>query len=195
MVKKADGFGHEMPYEGKTSDWITPKWIIDAFDSLADSHYFALDPCASIMQPWPCARESYTIKQDGLKQEWHGGKVWLNPPYGPYTSRWVRRLAEYGNGVALIFARVETKLWQDYIFPTASGFLFPRKRIAFSYPDGTTPKSSSGAPSALIAWGDECRGALIELCDSGSISGAFLDSAFYTGSHSIQPTPLLGTLW
>ena len=191
-MSKGDGFGHEAPYEGETNDWITPKWIIDAFDNYAydkfgDGCFFYLDPCASLTQPWPCARKAYTKEQDGLVQPWHGGRVWLNPEYGPHASKWVRRLAEYGEGIALIFARVETKLWQDWIFPTASGYLWPRGRIAFARPNGVTPKSSSGAPSAFIAWGGECRSALIEMVESGAIPGAFQDTAFYTGSyHSVE---------
>jgi len=178
-MTKQDGFGHERPFEGITNDWITPKWIIDAFGI----GYFDLDPCASVTQPWICGKKAFTIKQDGLNCRWFGN-IWLNPPYGPYTHKWVERLIGHGQGIALIFARVETKLWQDFIFPTAHGFLFPRKRIQFCRPDGTTPKSSGGAPSALIAWGNDNREKLIELCDSGLISGAFMDKAFYTGSRS-----------
>jgi len=181
-MSKKDGFGHEEPHEGATNDWITPKYIIDAFNEYADNgYYFDLDPCSSITQPWGTARNAYTVEQNGLIQPWFGN-VFCNPPYGPHTQKWIKLLAEHGQGIALIFARVETQLWQDYIFPTASGFLFPRRRIAFSRPDGVTPKSSSGAPSAFIAWGDENRATLIEMVDNGDIEGAFLDMAFYTGS-------------
>lgn len=199
-MAKQDGFGHEKPFEGDTNDWITPKYIIDAFDKYAQEKlgwgcFFYLDPCASLSQPWPTARKQYTVEQDGLSKAWFGGHVYCNPPYGPHTSKWVRRLAEYGDGVALIFARVETQLWQDYIFPTADGFLFPKRRIAFARPDGTTPKSSSGAPSAFIAWGEDCRDALIEICDSGLIEGAFLDRAFYTGSSHSGESLAQGSLF
>ena len=179
-MTKQDGFGHESPYEGATNDWITPRWIIEAFGY----GYFDLDPCASLNQPWSCARDALTEEEDGLEYTWWGN-VWLNPPYGPYTHKWVEKLIQHKTGIALIFARVETKLWQDFIFPTAHGFLFPKRRIQFARPDGTTPKSSSGAPSALIAWGDENRGRLIELCDDGVIPGAFMDIAFYTGSRRV----------
>jgi hypothetical protein len=178
----SDGFGHEAPHEGESNDWITPRWIIDA---LGGPEVFDLDPCASITQPWPTARKCYTAEQDGLKHPWRGN-IWLNPPYGPHTHKWIEYLIEQRlNGIALIFARVETALWQDHIFPTAHGFLFPRRRIQFARPDGTTPKSSSGAPSALIAWGSENRARLIEAVDSGSIAGAFQDMAFYTGSRRV----------
>lgn len=183
---KLDGFGHEMPNEGITNDWITPKWVIDAFGP----GYFDLDPCASLTQPWATAKRQYTVADDGLKLPWEGN-IWLNPPYGPHTAVWVERLVNHsckgGGGVALIFARLETRLWQDFIFPTAAGFVFPRRRINFARPDGTTPKNTAGAPSALIAWGDKNRGRLIEIVDKKLIEGAFLDMAFYSGSSELQP--------
>jgi hypothetical protein len=67
----------------------------------------------------------------------------------------VRKLADHGQGVALIFARVETADWQDVILARSSGILFLRGRVSFCRPDGSTPKSSPGAPSALIAFGDD----------------------------------------
>ncbi len=184
MSGKQDGFGHELPFEGKTNDWITPKCVMDAFDKYSGKEYFFdLDPCASLTQPWPCAASSFTAVEDGLSRKWFG-KVYLNPEYGPHTSKWVRRLAEYKNGIALIFARVETKLWQDFIFPSADGFLFPKRRIAFSHPNGTTPESSSGAPSAFIAWGAECNLALRELCTTGAIEGAYQGRALCTAREA-----------
>jgi hypothetical protein len=178
---KGDGFGHEIPHEGQTNDWITPPWVIEA---LGGPEVFDLDPCMSLTQPWATASKGFTVEQNGLAQQWWGN-VWLNPPYGPHTYEWVKRLSEHGKGIALIFARTETSLWQDHIFTTAHGFLFPRRRIQFARPNGTFPKSSSGAPSALIAWGSENRARLIEAVDNGSIPGAFCDMAFYTGSKRV----------
>jgi hypothetical protein len=178
---KRDGFGHESPYEGETESWITPKYIVDALGE------FDLDPCECIPQPWRLAKNAYTIQEDGLSKEWFG-RVWCNPPYGPKTHTWIEKMAKHGNGIALIFARVETALYHDVIFPTADGYLFPRGRISFYRPDGTKPKSTSGAPSVLIAWGSENRAALIEACDSGAIGGAYMDLAFYTGSREYMAT-------
>jgi len=180
-MNKKDGFGHEKPNEGETNDWITPKWVIDAFDSLSDSMFFDLDPCISMTQPWLTARNGYNIEQDGLKQKWDG-MVYCNPPYGNNVNVWAKQMAEHGNGVMLIFARIETHVWQREIFPTADGFLFPDRRISFYRPDGTKG-SSAGAPSAFVAWGNKARDSLIELVDNGRLSGAFLDKAFYTGSR------------
>lgn len=173
-----DGFGHEKPYNGNSVDWITPQWIVNAFPP----GWFDLDPCASVSQPWPCARESYTVEQDGLSKPFYGN-VWLNPPYGPHAYKWVERLVAHGNGIALIFARVETKLWQELIFPTAGCYLFLRGRVQFSRPDGTTPNSSSGAPSALIGLGLNNTEMLFDLCYLSELPGAYFNGAFCSGQE------------
>lgn len=183
-MNKQDGFGHEHPYEGKTNDWITPNWIIKAFNTyaqsvLSKSYYFDLDPCSSINQPWSCANKSYTIKDDGLTQKWFGN-VWCNPPYGPHTKKWIKRLSEHGIGIALIYARVETRLWHEMIFPTASGYIFPNKRIKFILPNGQSSKSTGGAPSALISWGDENKNTLISMVKTGVIAGVFMECIHIT---------------
>jgi hypothetical protein len=177
-----NGLVHEKSHEGETNDWITPEWVIDAFDALVGYKYFSTDPCASMTQPWATAAKMYTEEQNGLIQPWED-TVWLNPPYGPHTSKWVRRLIEHGDGIALIFARTETELWQDNIFPTADGFLFPKRRIKFAKPDGTYPKGgTAGAPSAFIAWGSENANVLKHLCEFGTIEGAFQGRATCTSS-------------
>lgn len=172
----ATGFTHEASYEGATNSWITPRKLIAQFDTLvAGGRFFQLDPCACLTQPWPCAGKSFTERDDGLVQPW-AGRIWLNPPYGPHTRKWVRRLAQHRNGVALIFARTDTQLWQSCIFPTASAYLFIAGRLTFARPDGTDA-GSAGAPSALIAWGKECADALAELSSGAMIAGAFFRRA------------------
>ena len=54
-------------------------------------------------------------------------------------------------GIALIFARTETKLWQELVFPVAHAVLFVAGRIRFCHADGTEGESAT-APSALIAY-------------------------------------------
>lgn len=167
-----NGFYYENN-RGKSIEWITPKWIIEAFNFLTEkSYFFDLDPCASNPQPWSCARNSYTIEQDGLSKPWVGC-IWLNPPYGRQTTRWIQKMIKHDNGIAFTFARLDTELWQRYIFPTADGFLFLKGRISFSLPNGKTPKTKAGAPSVLIAWGNKNRDALIELCENDLIEGTF----------------------
>lgn len=98
-MSKGDGFGHELPGQGLTNDWITPQWVIALFDSLVSPRcFFDLDPCLSDTQPWPTAATGYTQAQDGLQQPWHG-LVYCNPPYGNAVGQWVQRMLEHGNGI------------------------------------------------------------------------------------------------
>jgi hypothetical protein len=114
---------------------------------------FDLDPCAPVERPWPTAKMHYTILNDGLSQPWRG-RVWLNPPYGREVGKWLRRLAEHGDGIALIFARTETLFFFDWVWSQADAALFLRGRIRFSNPDGSPGNHSATFPSVLIAYGE-----------------------------------------
>jgi hypothetical protein len=154
------GFGHEPP-AGGSCEWYTPPEIFRALGLP-----FALDPCAP---PWPRAdwipaARRYSPPDDGLELPWFG-RVWLNPPYARETARWVARLAEHGDGIALVFARTDTAWWQAAI-AGAHAVCFIAGRVNFIPSDprfrssNGTP-SSAGAPSCLLAYGDDCAGALI----------------------------------
>lgn len=129
-------------------EWLTPPAIIQSLGE------FDLDPCAPIKRPWPTAKKHYTREDNGMMQPWQG-RIWLNPPYGTETARWMRRLAHHGNGIALTFARTETKMFFDTIWKKADAILFVRGRLAFHNVDGTVGKNSAGAASCLIAYGKE----------------------------------------
>jgi hypothetical protein len=172
-VKGRSGFTHERTYEGKTNDWITPKWIIDAFGD----RYFDLDPCASLTQPWPCASVSYTEEDDGFNASWFGN-VWMNPPYGPHTIKWISKIAVHGEGIALIFARTDTRLFQRVIFPTASGYLFLSGRVMFCTSNGEVQQHAS-APSVLISWGGANRVTLEKLLREGKLKGAMFGATLH----------------
>lgn len=141
--------GHHSP-KAQTTEWATPPHVIAALGGAAA---FDLDPCAMVTQPWPCAREAYTIRDNGLLHRWRGS-VYCNPPYGPEAGAWLARLAEHGRGVALIFARTETDAFQAHVWNAATAVLFLRGRLHFHYPDGTRAAANGGAPSVLIAYGD-----------------------------------------
>jgi hypothetical protein len=141
----------ERTQNGK-DEWLTPPEIIRALGE------FDLDPCAPVERSWDMAKQHYTKLDDGLSKPWFG-RVWLNPPYGNQTARWLRRLAEHGNGIALTFARTETRLFFPTIWEKADAILFLRGRLRFYNRDGTQGKSA-GAPSCLIAYGVENAEAL-----------------------------------
>lgn len=149
-----------------THDWLTPPEIIQALG------VFDMDPCASQFQPWRTANEQFTIEDDGLARDWVG-RVWCNPPYGPHAEKFLKRCAEHGNGIALIFARTETKAFQKYCWNAADAMLFMAGRIKFRLPGGGV-SGPAGAPSVLIAYGKEnadslrrsgIAGYVVDLCN------------------------------
>jgi len=139
--------GHHSHKMG-TDEWLTPPEILEALGP------FDLDPCAPVVRPWPTAAMHYTIQDNGLLRAWEG-RVWCNPPYGTEVGRWLNRLSDHGNGMALIFARTETEAFYEHVWKKADAILFIRGRITFYRVDGTKAKANGGAPSCLIAYGSD----------------------------------------
>jgi hypothetical protein len=127
--------------------WLTPPAILRALGP------FDLDPCACHEpRPWPTAAAHYALPDDnGLALPWFG-RVWLNPPYGRETGRWLARLADHGSGVALIFARTDTADFQAHVFGKATAVLFLAGRLTFYTAAGQPGKFNGGAPSCLVAY-------------------------------------------
>lgn len=140
--------GSHQSASGGTDEWLTPPDVVQALGP------FDLDPCSpGDRRPWDTAARHYSLQDDGLRQRW-AGRVWLNPPYAT-ASRWLARLADHGQGTALIFARTETRMWFDHVWPRASGLLFLQGRLHFHYIDGRRAPANSGAPSVLVAYGSQ----------------------------------------
>ena len=155
--------GHQSSHM-QNDEWLTPPEIIKALG------HFDLDPCSPIDRPWPTAQNHFTIEDDGLKQLWFD-RVWCNPPYGSQTGIWLERLANHGNGTALIFARTETKMFFEQVWKRASAVLFLRGRLNFHYVDGSKSADNSGAPSVLVAYGNS-DAAILKQSD---LEGIFID--------------------
>lgn len=137
--------GHTLPGEGKSKIWLTPP------DLLSRLGEFDLDPCAAPSpRPWPTATRHIELPEDGLRAKWIG-RVWLNPPYTQGMDEWIGKMIHHGSGITLIFARTETALWQNLIWPNVHGILFLDGRLTFFTPDGKLGTSNSGAPSVLLA--------------------------------------------
>ena len=130
---------------GNKMEWFTPPEIVRALG------LFDVDVCTSIIRPFEFAPVNYTIEDDGLIQEWKG-RVWCNPPYGNKTFDWMDKLAKHGNGIALIFARTETKGFHKSIWQKADAVFFFKGRLRF-YKQSGVKADSANAASCLIAYG------------------------------------------
>jgi len=143
---KLANFTHDRDLKNGKEEWLTPPDIIKAFGP------FDLDPCAPVKRPWVTATNHLTIEDDGLARPWHG-LVWCNPPYGPKTRDWLAKCAEHGNCLALVFARTDTKAFQNHVWPHATSLFFIARRLSFFHSSGEQG-GTAGAPSVLIAFGE-----------------------------------------
>lgn len=130
---KRRGIGsHTRPNHGASVEWQTPPEILAALGPFDD------DPAKA-------------GQRDGLDREWRGF-VWLNPPYGATMWPWLAKLAEHGQGIALLFARTETRGFFSEVWGKASALLFLRGRPHF-YKNGQRASGNSGGPVVLVAYG------------------------------------------
>lgn len=130
-----------------SDEWYTPKEIVDSLGK------FDLDPCAPTPKFYT-AEKCYDRFDDGLSKRW-SGRVWLNPPYSrPLIVNFIQKMSQHSNGIALLFNRMDSKMWHDIIFPTATAMLVMRGRIAFCRPDGTQG-SAGGCGAVFVAWGED----------------------------------------
>ena len=158
------GFVHESTYN-ESKEWYTPKYIFDALGL-----EFDLDPCSpgANIVPWIPVKYHLTPNDNGLDTHWQG-RVWMNPPYGSDTPKWMQRLSTAGNGIALVFARTDTRWFHTYV-PKSDAICFIKGRVQFiratealKYSQGNyKPQGGCGAGSMLIAYGKENANALIK---------------------------------
>ena len=134
--------------KNSTDEWYTP---IEIINSLGE---FDLDPCAAEKPLWKTAKKMYDKNIDGLKMNWEG-RVWLNPPYSkPLIDLFVTKMSEHNNGIALLFNRLDSKLFNEVVFEKATAIKFLKGRIKFYRADGTQG-CSPGCGSILVAFGEE----------------------------------------
>lgn len=155
---------YEVSKTSSSCIWITPKEILSPLGE------FDLDPCAAPEpRPWNTAKSMWaTPAHDGLAEQWFG-RVWLNPPYGRGIENWMEKMAVHGNGIAVTYARTETRWFHKYVFPFISGVFFFQGRQPFYRPDGTRGDAPT-APHVLLAYGEENARILSDL----KLPGVFL---------------------
>lgn len=134
---------------GKNDEWITPPQIVRSLGE------FDLDPCSPIETPIRFSEKWFTIEDDGIKSPWDG-RVWLNPPFNRYERpRWMRKMAEHGNGIMLIPAATETDAFDRWVWKRADAVCFVKGRPHFYYVDGVRAKANCGTAIALVAYGED----------------------------------------
>ena len=119
--------------------------------------------------PYTLANKTYNKADDGLTKEWEG-RVWLNPPYGRSTFTWLEKLAAHGSGIALIFARTETRGFHEEIWNKAHSVFFFKGRLSFLYVTGEKA-STANAPSCLVSYSKHDTAAIEKAMLENKIQG------------------------
>jgi len=148
--------------ENTKVEWLTPPELVQKLGK------FDLDPCSPINPPFLHATNYFTTNDDGLTKKWFG-RVYLNPPYGRGMELWMEKLKIHGNGIALIFARTETKCFFEHVWNDADAVLFVKGRIRFYHVTGIQA-GTPGAPSVFIAYGKKNA----EILMNSGIEGRFI---------------------
>lgn len=144
--------------------WLTPPYIIEALG------HFDLDPCSPPNMPWRTADVMNSLPSDGLELDWRGKRVWLNPPYGRETFKWLKKLSESKRGIALIFSRTETNGFHEEVWSKAHSIFFFRGRLRFHYVDGSLGNTAN-APSCLISYSNEDTISIRKAIDENKLNG------------------------
>jgi hypothetical protein len=119
--------------------WETPKELWD----ILDSHYhFEFDCCANRDNS-----KTLMYSDDFLKVRHPIFPSWMNPPFSKAKEMFTHFFQVVPEGVAIYRCdNMETKLWQEIIFPNATWIFIPATRIKYKGFDGYC----SRFPSALI---------------------------------------------
>jgi phage N-6-adenine-methyltransferase len=135
-------------YSSKSNEWATPKGLFDLIDGY---FHFTLDPCCT--DATAKCKEYFTKQEDGLARDWGKRVVFVNPPYGKETGKWVRKAYWESKAgatvVMLIPARTDTSYFHEYCFK--GEVLFLRGRIKFEQ-KGKKKLKQAPFPSCLVVF-------------------------------------------
>ena len=144
-------------HSSQRQDWETPSELWEP----VDRHFGPFDLDAAATAKTAKCKRFFTPETNALVRPWDAKRVWLNPPYGRYVGRWVRKACDEAqrNGgprvAVLTFARTDTVWWHEYAL-LAEHIVFLQGRVAFCL-DGQR-QASAPAPSVLLLFGPTSMG-------------------------------------
>jgi phage N-6-adenine-methyltransferase len=149
--------GSPKPAFTGVEDWHTPPEYLEVAREALGA--IDLDPASSAKaQKNVKATKFYSIKDDGLKHEWHG-KVFCNPPYKqPAIMQFVKKLIEQiaaghtTHAILLTHNFSETE-WYRTAAATCSAICFPIRRIQFVNAEGERAQPQCG--QVFFYFGDD----------------------------------------
>jgi site-specific DNA-methyltransferase (adenine-specific) len=123
-------------------EWETPDWL---FNKLDNQYGFLLDCCANETNT-----KCRWFLSDFEKAWTTLSPCWMNPPFSKALAMFKHFFDVVSEGVSIYRCdNMETKVWQDIIFPNADWIFIPKGRVNYIGFDG----AGSRFPSALIGIG------------------------------------------
>lgn len=125
-------------------DYYTPKFIFEKLNTTFD-----LDVCSPENGvDWIPANKHFSVKDDGLKQEWFGN-VWCNPPYSS-PALWMDKFLTHKNGIGLV--GISNSKWFNKVWNEVDGLVFMHPKVKFEHK--TEGTKVIFMPVVLIAIGE-----------------------------------------
>lgn len=133
-------------YNGNGREWATPPEI---FEPLHDEFEFTVDACATAENA-KCPVFWQEI-EDGLRQDWRGERVFMNPPYGREIYAWTRKARDSDADVVvgLLPASTDLAWWHEDVVGHAE-VRYLRGRVRFL--TGGPYRASGFFPSVIVIW-------------------------------------------
>jgi len=122
-------FNKAVLWSSRSDEWETPD---DVFRDLnQELGPFTLDVCASEENKKVDA--FFSIKDNGLIQDWGGNTCWMNPPYSK-VSKWIRKAYNESRKpgtrvVCLVASRTDTRWFHKYCVKATVWFIKGRLRF------------------------------------------------------------------
>ena len=130
---------------------------------------FDIDVCTGEFRPWSHAPINYTLKEDGLAQDWGGKKAWGNFPFDRYgITAWYKKFSDNNNGCALQIGKTDTQWFRGYVKPFATSMLLMDQRIYFYKRSGERHEANCGGAPIIVNYGEECA----QAAEDSGIGGA-----------------------
>lgn len=145
---------------GRSDEWYTPTYIFDALDTNFDTDVAAAHGAIDHV---PADR---VVFSGSLTAQWIGF-CWMNPPFGGRNEigKWLDKMAEHGNGIALTPDRTSAGWWQKAAVE-ADAILFINGKVKFIRPDGSAGTQPSTG-TTLFAYGKRGVRALVNAQKNG----------------------------
>ena len=154
-------------YNSGNNEWYTPAEYIELARKVMGG--INLDPASSDKaQEVVQAEKYYTVKNDGLFQEWFGN-LWLNPPYSSelitkFTEKFISEFENIEQAIILVNNATETE-WFSKLASKADAVCFPKGRVKFYAPSGEIGAPLQG--QALLYYGNRVDKFIREFCMKG----------------------------